>query len=203
MAGLAAPASSGAPSAPAGGAVVDETALSSWTFPTETPNRSRWFFAGAFRDAAAGGKTKTLAFAVRGRCVEVRDRGGRGLSCHGRGIGGNVPADRFHMDPALRTARLVIKDGRASYELTWRAARRSVPYMYFAAEGCEEGSGEGAGTLQPASASGELFGRRLAASDVDSAMLGRGAMVTECARSIPLRTLRRAAAGQRIHVVFR
>ncbi|MDQ3913722.1 MAG: hypothetical protein M3323_00095 [Actinomycetota bacterium] len=197
FAAAAVPPASSAPAPAQPAAVVDEIGLASWTFPTGEPGRSRWLFAGAFRGTAAGGGSETFAFAVRGTCREMRER--RATSCHGRGTGGTIPASRFRVDPALRSARLDLGARGTRAEVEWRASRRTLPYGYLAGEACQAGTGEGAGMQQVAPATGHLFGRDASPDAVQSALLARGAMVTDCARTL----LHQAASGRVLHVVFR
>jgi hypothetical protein len=189
----AAPPATSSPAPAARDAVVDEVALASWTFPTGDPGRARWFFAAAFRDTVAGGRTRTIAFVVKGICRDVR--GGRVTSCRGRGAGGEIPAHRFEADPALRSARLRV----AGAEVRWAASERTLPYGYLAGEGCQAGSGEGAGMQQVALAGGRLFGRKVSADAVEHAMMSRGAMFTECTRSL----LHRVMTGGVVRLSFR
>ena len=189
--------------APAKSAIVDEAAVVSWTFPTRVPDRARWIFSGAWREEAAGGTTHTFAFVVRGTC-RLHAKHHYATSCRGRGTGGRIPARRFHLDPALRSARLVLGSGsRGGHEVSWRATRKTLPYGYFAAEACSAGDGEGAGVHRPALARGRSHGRTATRDAVDFAVLARGAMVTDCGSAIPFRMLRRAAAGKTVHVAFR
>lgn len=180
--------------------VADESALATWMFPTERPRHSRWFFAGAYRDAAAGGRTVTFAFAVKGRCRVVREGAENVTRCHGRGIGGRVPEDAFEVDPALRVARLALTDGDETHRLTWRADA-TPPSVYLANESCDEGAGQGAGFMRHATAAGNLFEQRLGRAGIDHAVMSRGGMLTECPGMA--RVARRAAAGKTVTVVFR
>ncbi|MDQ3953705.1 MAG: hypothetical protein M3279_12215 [Actinomycetota bacterium] len=183
------------------GLVAEEGAIASWMFPTERPRHSRWFFGGAYRNAVTGGKTQTTGFVVKGTCHVTYERGGRVTRCHGRGIGGDLPANAFEADPALREARLVLRDGRERHTLAWKADADTPPSGYIAGEACEDGAGEGAGFMQHAMASGNVFDRRLGPDGVDHAMLSRGAMLTECTSIADL--ARRAAAGKVVTLVFR
>ncbi len=193
------PASAAARPASDASAVADEAAAASWMFPTERPRHSKWIFAGAYRNATTGGQTVTVAFAVEGTCRDVRRGGDVGTSCHGTGTGGRIPEADFEADPALRGATLVISERRAEHRLEWRADAESPPSGYLAGETCQEGKGAGAGFLQHATASGNVFERDLGAKGVDHAFLARGAMVTDCARAL----FDRIAAGQPVTVVFR
>jgi hypothetical protein len=189
--------------APAKSAIVDEAAVVSWTFPTRVRDPALWIFSGAWRQEAAGGTTRTFAFVVTGTC-RLHAKHHYATSCRGRGTGGRIAARRFHLDPALRSARLVFGGGgRAGHEVSWRATRKTLPYGYFAAETCAAGDGEGAGVHRPALARGRSHGRTATHDAVDFAVLARGAIVTDCRSPIRLRTLRRAAAGKTAHVVFR
>ena len=183
------------------GLVAEESAIASWMFPTERPRHSRWFFGGAYRNAVTGGKTVTTGFAVKGSCRVTYERGGKVTTCHGRGVGGDLPASAFEADPMLREARLVLRDGRDRHTLKWKADADAPPSGYIAGEACDEGAGEGAGLMQHAMASGNVFDRRLGPRGVDHAMLSRGAMLTECTSIAAL--ARRAAAGEVVRVVFR
>lgn len=187
------------------GLVADEEAVASWMFPTDRPRHAKWLFAGAYRSATAGGKTVTRGFAVRGSCTVERERGATSTTCHGRGIGGRLPEDAFQVDPALREARLVLHDGDVTHRLDWIADEYAPPNGYFAGEGCDEGTGQGAGSIRHASARGELFDRELTRAGIDHAVLSRGAMFTECTSdSLPLATVaRRAAAGKTVTITFR
>ncbi len=180
-------------------AVADESALASWMFPTERPGHSRWIFAGAYRNAVAGGKTVTVAFAVKGTCKEVRKGGDTVTSCHGMGTGGRIPESAFQADPALRSGRLVIRERRTEHRLEWRADAESPPSGYLAGEACQDGTGTGAGFMQHATASGNVFRRHLGPKGVDHAILARGAMVTDCTRAF----FDRVAAGEPVELVFR
>lgn len=185
------------------GLVSDEEAAASWMFPTDRPRHSRWFFAGAYRSATAGGKTVTTGFAVKGSCEVVRRGGETETRCHGRGIGGKLPDDAFEVDVALREATLVLDDGDVTHRLGW-VADASPPSGYFAGEACDEGAGQGAGSVRHATARGELFDRELGGAGIDHALLSRGAMLTECTtRSLVAGLARRVAAGEAVTVVFR
>jgi hypothetical protein len=203
-AALVLPSLAGAAPAPDPGVVADEEAVASWMFPTDRPSHSQWFFAGAYRTAVAGGKTVTTGFAVKGSCEVERVRGDRVTTCHGRGIGGKVPHDAFEVDLALRSARLVMREDGATYRLSW-SADTSPPSGYVAGEVCDEGAGQGLGSIRHANARGVLFDRELGGTGIDHAFLSRGAMVTECTSdALPLPDLaRRAAAGKAVTVVFR
>ncbi len=196
-----APASAGPLPEQEPGLVAEESAIASWMFPTQRPRHSRWIFGGAFRNAVAGGRTVTVGFVVKGTCRVTYDDGRRVTTCHGLGIGGDVPAGAFEVDPALREARLELRDGSKRHTLTWRADQDTPPSGYIAGEACNEGAGEGAGFMQHALASGNVFDRRLGPDGVDHAMLSRGAMLTECTSLDSL--ARRAAAGKVVRVVFR
>ncbi|HEX2195823.1 MAG TPA: hypothetical protein VHJ76_02760 [Actinomycetota bacterium] len=194
-------ASAGPPPELQPGLVAEEGAMASWMFPTERPSHSRWFFAGAYRNATAGGRTITTGFAVKGRCHVTHENGSRVTTCHGKGIGGDLPESAFQADPALREARLVLRDGRDRHTLEWKADAEAPPSGYIAGEACDEGAGEGGGFMQHAMASGNVFERRLGPRGVDHAMLSRGAMLTECTSIEAL--ARRAAAGEVVTLVFR
>lgn len=183
------------------GAVADESALASWMFPTDRPRHSKWIFAGAYRDATAGGRTITTGFAVKGSCKVVRERGETVTRCHGRGIGGPLAESAFVVDPALRTARLVMREDGVRHAIEWQAdAPPAFPSGYFAGEACDEGAGQGAGFMRHAAAHGDVFGRNVSRDGIDHALLSRGAMLTECTgRDLA----RRAAAGETIRVTFR
>lgn len=181
-------------------AVADESALATWMFPTERPRHSRWFFAGAYRDAVAGGRTVTTAFAVKGHCEVVREDGETVTRCHGRGVGGKVRPGAFEVDPALREATLALPDGDALYVLTWHADA-TPPSGYVGSESCDAGTGQGAGFMRHATAGGDLFGRRLDHDGIDHAVLSRGGMLTECPGTE--RLARRVAAGKTVTVVYR
>jgi hypothetical protein len=198
---LAVPAAPAADRASA--AVADESALASWMFPTERPGHSKWIFAGAYRNAIAGGGTVTVAFAVKGTCRDVRKDGGIVTSCHGMGTGGRIPEGDFRADPALRSGRLVIRERGSRHRLEWRADAEAPPSGYLAGETCQDGTGAGAGFMQHARATGTVFDRDLGPRGVDHAMLSRGAMLTECARAFLGRVARRVAAGQPIRVSLR
>ncbi|HEX2296149.1 MAG TPA: hypothetical protein VHN37_12685 [Actinomycetota bacterium] len=189
------------------GAVADEEAVASWMFPTDRPKHSKWIFAGAYRTAVTGGKTVTTGFAVKGYCEVVRENGATVTRCHGRGIGGRLDNDDFEVDPALRTADLVLREDGDHHHLFWRADLVSPPSIYIAGEACEEGAGQGAGFMRHASAVGNLFDRRVGPSGIDHAVLSRGAMVTECTDDGPGLSLagiaRRAASGEVVRVTFR
>lgn len=183
--------------------VGEETGAASWMFPTGRPGRSTWFFGGAYRSSVVGGKTVTIGFVVKGRCKTGQREGASVTACRGTGTGGEIPAERFQVDPALRRGSLVIRDGRRRHEIAWNADE-APPATYLAGEACNQGTGEGAGFLQHATATGTLFGRRLAADGVDHAILTRGAMVTQCTEAyVSERLARRAAAGKPVRVVFR
>lgn len=184
------------------GAVADEEALASWMFPTDRPRHSRWFFAGAYRNAVAGGKTVTTGFAVRGSCEVVRERGETVTTCHGRGVGGRLPAGAFEVDVALREASLVLRHEGDTYRLAWKADA-APPSGYVAGEACDEGTGQGAGSMRHATARGELFDRHLGGAGIDHALLSRGAMLTECTGTSFAGLARRAAAGKTVTIVFR
>lgn len=188
------------------GVVADEEAVASWMFPTERPRRSRWLFAGAYRSAVAGGRTVTTGFAVKGVCEVERERGETVTTCHGRGIGGRLPHGAFEVDPALRDARLVLREDGSTHRLSWAADTAAPPSGYSAGEACDEGTGQGAGSMRHATARGELFDRELGGAGIDHALLSRGAMVTECTGDGPGLSLaaiaRRAAAGKTVRVTF-
>lgn len=179
-------------------AVVEEAGAASWMFPTGRPGRSTWYFGGAYRTAAAGGRTVTTGFVVEGTCRETRRDGATVTACRGTGTGGRIPAGAFTVDPTLRRGSLVVRDGGHRHDISWRADE-APPAGYVQGETCENGTGEGGGFLQHATATGTLFGRRLAARGVDHAILTRGAMVTECTAEL----VRRAAAGDPVRIVFR
>lgn len=201
-AALAAPAHVAAAPAFEPGVVADEEAMASWMFPTDRPRHSKWLFAGAYRSAVAGGKTITTGFAVEGYCKVERERGETVTTCHGRGIGGRVPNDAFEVDPALREARLVLRERGAVHHLAWSADAGAPPSGYLAGEACDQGTGQGAGSMRHATARGELFDRELGGNGIDHALLSRGAMVTECTGD--LRGIaQRAAAGKTVRVTFR
>lgn len=186
------------------GAVADESALASWMFPTDRPRHSRWIFAGAYRNATAGGRTVTTGFAVKGHCEVIRERGETVTRCHGRGIGGPLRESAFEVDPALRSARLVLSDDGRRHELEWRAdAPDTPPSGYFAGEACDEGTGQGAGFLRHATASGNVLDQRVGRAAIDHAFLSRGAMLTECTGEAVKALARRATAGESITVTFR
>ena len=184
------------------GAVADESALASWMFPTGRPRHSRWIFAGAYRNATAGGRTVTTGFAVKGHCKVVRERGERVTRCHGRGVGGPLRESAFAVDPALRSARLVLSEDGQRHEIEWRADA-APPSGYFAGETCDEGTGQGAGFLRHASASGHVLDHRVGRAAIDHALLSRGAMLTECTGEAVRSLARRAAAGATVRVTFR
>lgn len=195
----AAPVPSGEP-----GAVADESAIASWMFPTGRPRHSRWIFAGAYRNATAGGRTVTTGFAVKGHCKVVRERGETVTRCHGRGFGGPLQASAFEVDPALRSARLVLNEDDQRHELEWRAdAPAAPPSGYVAGETCDEGTGQGAGFLRHATASGHVLDHRVGRVAIDHAFLSRGAMLTECTGEAVRSLARRAAAGERVGITFR
>ena len=199
----AAPASPMAPMPSAAGARMDEAAFASWMFPTGEPNRADWIFGGGFRDAGAGGRVLTFGFVVKGTCRLVETRRGEATTCRGQGSGGLVDEDDFVVDPVLQTGRLVIDEPKGNHSLEWRAVTDAPPYGYVSSETCPGGDGDGAGFLRTATATGEAFGRSLGASGFELAILSRGAMLTECDQPASQRTLRRAAAGKTIRVVYR
>lgn len=201
---LAAPAQAYAAPALDPGIVADEEAVASWMFPTDRPGHSKWIFAGAYRTAVTGGNTVTTGFAVKGYCEVVEVEGTTETRCHGRGVGGRLPNDSFDVDPALRTAELVMEEDGVRHYLFWRADIVSFPSFYVAGEACEQGSGQGAGTMRHASVSGNVFDRRVGPVGRDHAVLSRGVMVTECtgdALSLP-DVARRAAAGRVVRVTL-
>ena len=181
-------------------AVADDTALASWMFPTGRPGISRCFFGGAYRNAVAGGKTVTIGFAVEGTCKLV-DRG-RATECNGTGTGGRIPQDAFRTDPALRTATLVVNDGTRRHRITWHSDD-GPPSPYFHSEACPQGTGNGTGFVQHATAQGRIYGRQLGVEGVDHAIVTRGATLTECTRAFLGGVVRRVRAGQPVRVVFR
>jgi hypothetical protein len=194
-----------APAAPAldPGVVADEEAVASWMFPTERPRHFKWFFAGAYRNAVAGGRTVTTGYAVKGACEVERERGQTVTTCHGRGIGGRLPEGAFEVDVALREAHLVLREDGATHRLDW-AADAAPPSGYVAGEACDGGTGQGAGSIRHAAAHGELFDRSLGGAGIDHAILSRGAMLTECTLygTSLARLARRAAAGETVTIVF-
>jgi hypothetical protein len=190
-------------SAPGGaGAVIDETGIASWMFPTGRPGRSTWFFGGAYRTAVAGGRTVTVGFAVRGTCTTTHRDGVRITECGGTGTGGRIPAGAFRVDPAMREGKLVLRERTRTHRIAWRADEAPLA-GYFQTEACQQGTGRGAGFVQHATAAGRIFGRRLSSHGVDHAILTRGAMVTECTGASIEDLARRAAAGKPVRVVFR
>lgn len=189
--------------APGPGGVADESALASWMFPTDRPRHSKWIFAGAYREAVAGGKTVTTAFAVNGECRVVLERGETVTRCHGRGIGGPLPATQFDVDPALRRARLVLREDGTQHEIFWEADALAPPSGYVAGEACDEGTGQGAGFMRHTSASGNVFDRHVGHAGIDHAILSRGAMLTECTGRSIEGLAQRAAAGETLRLTFR
>lgn len=184
------------------GAVVDETGIASWMFPTDRPGRSTWFFGGAYRTTAAGGGTVTVGFVVEGTCTTTNRDGSRVTECGGTGIGGRIPTEAFRIDPAMRDGELELRDGNRTHLIEWRADE-APPAGYFQSEACQQGTGRGGGFIQHATADGRIFGRRLSSRGVDHAILTRGAMVTECTGVAIDDLARRAAAGKTVRVVFR
>lgn len=201
-AALAAPAPVTAAPAFQPGVVADEDAMASWMFPTRRPRHFEWFFAGAYRNAVTGGGTVTMGFAVKGSCEVERERGQKVTTCHGRGVGGRLPEDAFEVDVALREASLVLSEKGETHRLDW-TADATPPSAYFAGETCEQGGGQGAGSIRHAAARGELFGRRLAGEGRDHAFLSRGAMVTECTNKSLEEIARAVSAGETIRLTFR
>ncbi|MDQ4126270.1 MAG: hypothetical protein M3134_11835, partial [Actinomycetota bacterium] len=123
--------SSAAPVAADPGVVADEEAVASWMFPTDRPRHSKWFFAGAYRSATAGGRTITTGFAVTGWCEVEREPGEpTTTTCHGKGIGGRLRDRAFRVDPALREARLVLREGGTTHRLSWSADGYAPPSGY-------------------------------------------------------------------------
>ncbi len=199
---LSAPSYAVAAPPPEPGVVADEEAVASWMFPTDRPRHSKWFFAGAYRNVTVGGRTVTMGFAVKGACEVVRSGGETVTRCHGRGIGGRLPERAFRVDVALREARLVLKEDGITHRLGW-AADTAPPSAYVAGEACDQGRGQGAGSMRHAAARGELFDRQLGGAGIDHAFLARGAMLTECTGRSVEDLVRRAAAGKTLTIVFR
>jgi hypothetical protein len=120
----------------------------------------------------------------KGPCEVETRRSGWSIGCRGRGLGKEVAASKFRMDPILDSASISVKHRRGRHRVGWTATQ-PVPGLYSYSEACfglteegepEEGSGEGGGIVKGAKAAGRILGHRLKTSTrFDTAGLWGGA----------------------------
>jgi hypothetical protein len=164
-------------------AALDTKALASWTVPTDNPRVYKWYFVDVeLRERPLEGDGRGEAYLARGRC-RVNERGGAWrMICSGVGPGG-FPYE-FAADPVGSSASFRAKKRSLRTAIDWTSSPEDTD-LYESGELCsrgkESGEGRGGGLYHRASATGRMFGRRLATqSKYDYAAIFRGAMVTEC-----------------------
>lgn len=177
-----------------------------WMVPTEIKGHFIGYYASVHLDEPDGGTFSYDDASVgKGRCTRRKTEYGTSTSCRFESLAHGKASEAFTMDPLLLSAELTLKRKGETFTVSWEGGD---PGIYEAYEGCfsvsedgeeEEGEGSGAGYLREATATGHVTGKHLVTKGRFSAMLMRGAMVTECSRFDELSGLR---PGQRARVSF-
>ncbi len=153
------------PAAASTGPGVDrlELAWASWSVPTDDVDRFRWYFGAYLRWSDLTEDNRGFATIGKGLCERDRNRNSVSISCEGRGPALKPDQWEFSADPALTSARLVVRRNGRSHRVDWKMREGRPAPGFFTAEGqCSLGAPTGGGLHRDTRAVARLFGRRFA-----------------------------------------
>ncbi|MDQ3986150.1 MAG: hypothetical protein M3280_06585 [Actinomycetota bacterium] len=143
--------------APDAGAVVDQLAFASWV---QMHGKTGDFYGVIGWRWFEGTGPEGLVAAFKGKCHKSTHGDMTVISCTGHGRGKRATLENFQMDPALSSARVVVKTNGQKHVADWKG-KGLTPTIYEAAGVNPGGAGAGVQAYRNARAKGRVFGRKL------------------------------------------